>query len=260
MNLVKRMSTRSWSIVAVIFVLIGLGLISRQAISDVDRKLPPIILWAWERPEKLDFIDTYKVAVAFLAKTISLRGDETSVRPRMVPLSVPPDTKMIAVARIESDRLSPPALSNNQLEKIVEELSELSRLRNVVAVQIDFDATRSQRDFYRNAIVKLRQRLPAAKGLSITALASWCKGDDWLTDLPIDEAVPMLFRMGIDRQSILSQLQSGATFTGKPCKGSAGVSIDEPLTSGFQGKHLYIFNPQSWSPASFKTAMEIYTR
>jgi hypothetical protein len=254
------MSKSGWSIIAIISVVVGLGLISRQYLSHSLTKLPPIILWAWERPEKLDFIDTDKVGVAFLAKTISLRGDQTSVRPRLMPLSVPTDTKMIAVARIESDRYSPPTLSDNQLQQIVDELSELSRLRNVMAVQIDFDAKRSERDFYRNVILKLRQRLPSSTGLSITALASWCKGDDWLTELPIDEAVPMLFRMGVDRQSILSQLQSGSTFPGRPCQTSAGVSLDEPLTSQFEGKHLYIFNPQPWSRISFQTAMETYTR
>ena len=31
--------------------------------------LPPAIVWAWERPEKLDFVDTDRVGVAFLAKT-----------------------------------------------------------------------------------------------------------------------------------------------------------------------------------------------
>jgi hypothetical protein len=40
------------------------------------------ILWAWERPEQLDFIDTKRIGVAYLAKTIQLRDDELFVRPR----------------------------------------------------------------------------------------------------------------------------------------------------------------------------------
>ena len=33
-----------------------------------------VILWAWERPEDLSFINPEKVGVAFLAKTIYLRA------------------------------------------------------------------------------------------------------------------------------------------------------------------------------------------
>ena len=32
--------------------------------------------------------------------------------------------------------------------------------------------------------------------LTITALASWCDGDDWIDGLPVADASPMLFRMG----------------------------------------------------------------
>ena len=61
-----------------------------------------IILWAWEHPEDLSFIDPKEVSVAFLAKTIYLWGDNVNVRPRMQPLSIPRGTKLIAVARIET--------------------------------------------------------------------------------------------------------------------------------------------------------------
>src|SRR6185295_2701738 len=50
-------------------------------------ELPATILWAWERPEKLDFIDPQKTGVAFLAKTIYLRGDRVVSRPRLQPLT-----------------------------------------------------------------------------------------------------------------------------------------------------------------------------
>jgi hypothetical protein len=52
---------------------------------------PHIILWAWERPEVLDFIDPDAVGVAFLAGTLSLSDEHVSVRPRLQPLSVPKD-------------------------------------------------------------------------------------------------------------------------------------------------------------------------
>ena len=46
---------------------------------------PCVVLWAWERPERLGFIAPGEIAVAYLAKTIVL-GPVASVRPRMQPL------------------------------------------------------------------------------------------------------------------------------------------------------------------------------
>src|SRR5688500_2943378 len=159
--------------------------------------LPPVRLWAWERPEDLTFIDPQKTGVAFLAKTITLRGDKVLVRPRLQPLTLPEGAKTIAVVRIETDRSDSPSLSRTQLSQTVREIRDSSVSS---AVQIDFDATVSQRNFYRSLLETLRRDLPASTAISITALASWCAGDDWLSDLPIDEAVPMLFRLGVDQR------------------------------------------------------------
>jgi len=272
MKTLKQYTNEGWSILVLIFtMLLCLGVMSRQPLPHGDAsstslkavaltRLPAIVLWAWERPERLDFIDPQKVAVAFLGKTISLRRDGVTVRPRLHPLTVPAGTKMIAVVRIESDRSQLAALSDADLSIVVGESSEMACLPNVVAVQLDFDATRSEREFYRKAIFRLREKLPPSMPLSITALASWCWGDDWLSALPIDEAVPMLFRMGIDRRQILSQLESGATFNSIPCRASAGVSVDEPLSPELLSDRLYIFSPKAWSGDSFKAAMEIYHR
>src|SRR5688572_18965491 len=152
--------------------------------------LPPVILWAWERPEDLTFVDPEKTAVAFLAKTITLRGDRVAVKPRLQPLKLAPGTKLVAVVRIESDLTNEPTLSALQLQHTANAITDLS---GISVVQIDFDATVSERNFYRDLLQNLRRQLPPAIGLSMTALASWCAGDDWLRDLPVDEAVPMLF-------------------------------------------------------------------
>src|SRR5438046_8019866 len=159
-----------WSIVAAFAgVALSLGARSREAPHS-----PSIFLWAWERPERLEFIDPEKVGVAFLAKTLSLQSDRVVSKPRLQPLTVPPGTTITAVARIESDRSRPPSLSNAQLIASAAEISALARLPNVRMVQIDFDATLSERDFYRRLILTLHDQLPASTPLSITALASWC--------------------------------------------------------------------------------------
>jgi hypothetical protein len=71
-----------------------------------------LVLWAWERPEDLSFIDPNEVAVAHLAGTIHLRGGAVVAVPRLQPLQVPPNTRVSAVvdrirqARIHATRLS----------------------------------------------------------------------------------------------------------------------------------------------------------
>lgn len=222
--------------------------------------LPPTILWAWERPEKFDFIDSSKVGVAFLAKTIYLRGNRVIARPRFQPLEVAAEVKVIAVARIETDRDERPTLSEQQLAEAVNEISKIATLRNVTAVQLDFDATTSERAFYRQLLINLKPKLPEDTLLSITALASWCEGDNWLEDLPIDEAVPMLFRMGVERNQFRSQLGAGGRFNAKPCRASAGVSTDEPIVGLANVQRLYIFSPESWSAETLRQTMETYQR
>jgi len=141
-------------------------------------RLPSTILWAWERPEKLDYIDQQKVAVAFLARTIYLRADNVIIRPRLQPLTVPAGAPVIAVARIESEQAKPATLSPQQIKDTAREIAELSSLPNVVMVQVDFDATLSERSFYRSVLTDLRAQLPESTLLSITALASWCRFKD----------------------------------------------------------------------------------
>ena len=218
-------------------------------------RVPSLILWAWERPEQLNYLNSTKVGVAFLSKTLYLRKDRVVVRPRLQPLSVADDVPLIAVTRIEADTHESPTFSANQLAETSREIAELARLPRVAAVQIDFDAKVSERDFYRKLLLDLRKQLPEQTALSITALASWCSGDNWLEDLPIDEAVPMLFRMGVDRHRILSQLKSGTPFRSTKCQASLGISVDEPIVDLPSAGRVYVFNPDSWSREAVQAQM-----
>lgn len=219
--------------------------------------LPSTILWAWERPEKLDYIDQQKTTVAFLAKTIYLRADRVVSRPRLQALALPAGMPVIAVARIETERGGTSTLSPQQMEDTVREIAELGKLTNVVMVQVDFDATVSERSFYRSLLNELRTKLPESTLLSITALASWCQGDNWLDDLPIDEAVPMLFRMGAEGNQFRSQLAAGETFRAKACRASVGISTDEPPPELLPVQRVYVFNPESWTPTQVNHATEV---
>jgi hypothetical protein len=207
------------------------------------------MLWAWERPEDLSFIDPNQIGVAFLAKTILLKGERVESRPRMQPLSIPDATALVAVVRIESGGgAAAPATNPDLVRDIARRIAELAQLpRKISAIQIDFDARKSEREFYRALLHELRMQLPADLPLSITALASWCIYDDWIDDLPVDEAVPMLFRMGADDRQIRLHLESGGDFQPQISRGSLGVSTDEPLSDVPPGRRRYVFSPRKWS-------------
>ncbi len=249
---------------------------------------PHVVFWAWERPEDLRFLDRRGQGVAFLARTIELRslpaGNETSgdpgvyLRPRLQPLRVAEGAPLIAVVRIESsndlwhrpvtEELSQAAASptfaytDAQRELVAALAADAARLPKVAALQIDFDASRSERRFYGALLEDLRARIPKGMPLSITALTSWCMGDNWLDRLPpgtIDEAVPMLFRMGPDGANVASYLKSGKDFSSHLCRSSLGVSTDEPFSrvllngaiqphsAGWHARRVYVFSPQSWA-------------
>jgi hypothetical protein len=219
-----------------------------QRNTDRMKAIPSFVLWAWERPEDLRFINPNDTAVAFLANTIRLHLDRVIVRPRLQPLLVPKGTKLIAVVRIETD--SDAAFDDTQITDAVAAILSRAVLPRVVAVQIDFDAARSQRPFYRALLVELRQRLAKELPISITALASWCLDDDWISTLPVDEAVPMLFRMGAGTNDVVARLTSGRDFQAKLCQESLGISTDERWAALPGGRRLYVFRSRSWTEQS----------
>jgi hypothetical protein len=174
----------------------------------------------------------------------------------MQPLDLPESAKVMAVVRVETDTVNKPTLSTAQREKLAIAIADMAKLPSISNIQIDFDATQSERAFYRELILDVRRRLPDAAGLSMTALASWCTYDDWLSDLPIDEAVPMLFRMAGDGKDIARRLNSGEDFIAVPCRHSYGISTDEPRSGLSPTRRLYVFNPDPWTQDSVRAFLE----
>ncbi len=252
--------------------------------------LPRVMFWAWERPEDLRFLNPRQAGVAFLAGTIEIQSPNPSdppgnsldvvLEPRLQPLEVPPHTPLMAVVRIETPHdlwHHPPGWRSNdatatptslyskaQRNRVVEMILSLAALRGVRALQLDYDATRSEQPFYRQLLETLRRRLPRSMPLSMTALASWCIGDPWLDSLPpgtVAEAVPMLFRMGPDAPAVASFMQSGRAFRARVCRASLGVSTDEAFSQELldrglsrpagQGspRRIYVFSNRAWTRA-----------
>jgi hypothetical protein len=227
----------------------------REVNPRLDNEMPKIILWAWERPEDLRFIDTNKIGVAYLAQTLFLQSEEIIYRPRRQPLEIAGGTYLIAVTRIETSKEGGkrPPFSPSQVEKIVNLVKNTLERPNVKAVQIDFDAVGSERKFYRELINKLKNRLPGNTPLTMTALASWCVGDAWFNEFPVDEAVPMAFEMGADSDRIRSFLTDGNDWREPLCKGSYGISVDEPLNVNFKpNRRFYYFKSKAWEKSDLE--------
>ncbi len=218
------------------------------------RSLPQRMLWAWESPQDLRFL-SHGEGVAFLAGELHLEAAGAQWRPRRNPLKVPPGTPLLAVIRVEAQ--GPPG--TGQIQALVDQARACVALPGVRGLQIDFDATLSQRPWYAEALRAVRTALPEATPLSITALASWCWGDPWIRGLPVDEAVPMLFRMSADEGVIRARLAQGKDVTVPQAAHSWGVSTDEPLPRLRPGRRIYVFHPGAWTESAWTRFQERLT-
>jgi hypothetical protein len=214
-------------------------------------RMPKKILWAWERAENLSFIDPNETGVALLTQTIFLENERVIPKPRRQPFSAPDGTYLIAVTRVETnkDQSKRPSFDSNMLSRLVDLIVKTVEMPNIRGIQIDFDATVSEREFYRKLMNEVKARTPDGITLTMTALASWCAGDTWFNNFPIDEAVPMVFVMGRDQESILSFLRRGNDWREPLCRGSYGISIDEPAVEGLQpNRRIFYFKNSAWRP------------
>lgn len=211
--------------------------------------MPTKILWAWERPEDLRFLDPKEYGVAFLAQTLFLDNTGVTPKPRRQPLEISPGTYMIAVTRIETnkDGKKRPPFDAEMRTKVVSLIKNTLELPGVKAIQIDFDAVVSERDFYRSMMKEFRKQTPEGVSLTMTSLASWCTGDAWFNDFPVDEAVPMAFQMGADSDKIKNYLRNGNDWNEPLCRGSYGISIDDPLKVELKpDRRIYYFSDSPW--------------
>ena len=226
----------------------------RRSSSRLDR--PPVFLWAWERPTDLNFLDTEKVAVAYLEQTLILSGREVLRKPRRQRLKVPSGCFLEAVNRVEIDQERAPLLDDRQLSKLAAMVVDSAARPGVKSVQIDFDAPVSMRPFYRQLVSRVRNSLPEGTGLTMTALASWVIGDAWLKNMDVDSVVPMFFRMGADRKNVIQFLRASKPFNTSGKHLAIGVSMDESdildvfSRSGgrtrLRDREIYIFSPGQW--------------
>ena len=232
----------------VILLAAAMVLLSCREKPDPLPGFPDLILWAWERPEDLRFLDPANAGVAVLAGTVTLNDGRVDFRPRMQPLLVNPGTRLMSVVRIESSGKSgaDPAV-------VAERILATARLPGVSAIQIDYDAGRSERAFYREIVRRVRGGLPRPMPLTLTALVSWCASDHWIDGLPVAEAVPMYFRMGPELYLRSAALRSPL------CATSTGLSTDDLVRIPLH-RRVYLFHPRPWTREAFRNAVSEVNR
>jgi hypothetical protein len=189
------------------------------------------------------FVDPDVAAVAYLARTISWQEGKLQSRPRLQPLEVRPGVRLMAVVRLEGSGRLPDA--NTAAQAILRDAAQ----PGIAAFQVDFDARRSERAWYTGVLKQVRKGLPANMPLTMTALASWCAGDSWIGGLPVDDAVPMLFRMGAGEPRGIRNFRAGL------CQASLGVSTDELPERIPSGKRLFIFHSRAWTEEAYRGAV-----
>jgi len=206
-------------------------------------ELPLTVLWAWQRPEDLRFVDPATVGVAALVGTVHVDQDGWRMEPRANALRLSPGTRLLPVVRVEVERGAAAALDRRLSRDLARAVAALARGPRL---QVDFDATASQRPFARDLLAELRRALPQPSHLSVTALASSCF-DGSAAALDADEVVPMLFRMGVESAPLRRRVHRHGL--PPPCERAVGLATDEPRVRPRRGARLYLFAPRAWDAA-----------
>jgi hypothetical protein len=233
-------------------LIAGPSTVSPKVMHPALARLPAQMLWAWQRPEDLRDLPA-DIGVAYVATAIIIEGETATVQARQQPLLIAQPTARVPVVHVDVSWRNPPALNAVQ-----------SDASNTQVVQLDFEVRRSQRQFLSAVVLAARQQLPADVALSMTALASWCAGDNWLAGVAADEIVPMAFRMAAGDTEIRALLVKHGRFRPPHCQQAIGTATDEPLqnlppasplvTNNAQSKNFrhYHFSPKPWTLSQWK--------
>ena len=237
----------------IVWRCLALAAASLLAADAVPRPAP--VLWAWERPEDLRFAGP-DVAIAVLAGTITLSGDRVLAEGRRQPLSARPDQRRIAVVHVELDRHAvlawSPALRDQAAAAALAFAGDVA----AAGIQLDFEVRESERSVLLDLLKALRARLGPERFLSMTALASWCDTEHWIAAAPVDEIVPMLFRMGPGGARLRQRLEAGGDFREQRCRGAVGIATDQPPVRLPPGRRVYVYNPHRWQQADLSAILQ----
>lgn len=211
---------------------------------------PPstLILWAWERPEDLRFAPP-GTEIAVQTGFVDISGAGFIAHGRSHPLltSHPPAT---ALVHVQIDPARPVAWTPALRERVAAAVLHYAAAVPAARVQVDFEVRASERQILLDLLADVRRGLPRGTLLSMTALASWCDGEAWLDAAPVDEIVPMLFRMR-GGEALKNRLAAGGDFRNPRCRAALGIASDSPIRSAPPGRRVYLFSPASWTAQGY---------
>lgn len=238
------------------FVLAFLLALPTLLIASQTTTTPRIWLWAWDRPEDLRFLNPNEAGVAFFVLGIRIREKAINLRPRTAPLRLVAGMHRIAVVRLD---VVPRDISDALLSQVVEAIKGIAIVPDIEGIQLDFDALRSQRPFYRKLVDRLKRDGQIRVPITITALASWCMGDHWIGDLSVDGTVAMLFQMGPEAGETLAWLSKARPLHGAKEGALAwGLSTDQPLPlPPPSDAQVFLFHPHAWNRSAFQKALQL---
>ena len=256
-----RLARPTWVLAGVVLLLVGIAGVRRWCAPRARfvtlpaaemRGEPRAMLWAWETPEDLRSLDVRDAGVAFLAREVELTP-AVAVRPRRQPLLLPAGAWLMADVRVEVHLRAGERLQDSPelRAEVVRAVLPAASLPGVRALQVDFDATASQLEFYRGVLEELRRAMPPWMPLSITALPSWCGVGGFLEQLGAgpsvaDEAVAMEFRLGGPVGSRL-RAKSMAGVVAPLCRTAVGVATDETWPEFGSTERVYVFRDGPWT-------------
>ncbi|MEY2633799.1 MAG: hypothetical protein RIR00_2453 [Pseudomonadota bacterium] len=223
--------------------------------ADVAASLAQGVAWIWPRsngPLRWQGLDLRYREAAVLVESLRLTADAVEHGGRKQRLAVPESVRLLPVVHVETGDAAPDALSEAQSRTIIRALLRQAPAARAGAgmVQLDFEAPRRQRQSYIALVTALRAALPPEVRLSITALAHWCSEGDWLDRLPVDEVVPMLYRLGDDAAQWRQRFAQPAARLSRRCQGPAmGFATDEPPPRALLARieRPYWFDNAAWS-------------
>ena len=184
--------------------------------------------------------------------SILLSGDTAAATPRRQPALVLPTQHLVGVVHVEIDRTRPLAWTPDQRARTTAAILWLTRDPRLAERQIDLEVRRSERPVLLSLLADLRAALPRAT-LSMTALASWCDTERWISAAPVDQVVPMLFRMSPGGAGLRARLAAGGDLADPACRTALGVATDTALPLVPPGRRMFLFDPRPCTAADLKT-------
>ncbi|WP_397404137.1 hypothetical protein [Phenylobacterium sp.] len=229
-------------------MLVAIALIWFAAV--VPARASSLVIWAWERPEDLRFAPA-SAEIAVQTGFIVLAGDRIEARGRRFPLRASQGRLTTSVVHLQLDHRHPVVASPDHARRVAAAVLRMGSRARTQRLQVDFEVRASERPLLLAVLREVRAGLQPGVVLSMTALASWCGDETWLDAAPVDEIVPMLFRMGPAGSALKSRLAAGGDFSNPRCRTALAVSTDAPIIRAPVGRRVYLFSPRSWTPTDF---------